>query len=45
MALFLSFRHPKKDRFESVTFSLYVNGFAFSTLDGREALRLNFGRR
>ncbi|CAJ1403793.1 unnamed protein product [Effrenium voratum] len=26
-----------QDRFESVTFSLYVNGFAFSTLDGREA--------
>ena len=26
-----------EDRFESVTFSLYVNGFAFSTLDGREA--------
>ncbi|CAE7395415.1 unnamed protein product [Symbiodinium pilosum] len=26
-----------QDRFESVMFSLYVNGFAFSTLDGREA--------
>lgn len=26
-----------QDRFESVTFSLFVNGFAFSTLDGREA--------
>ena len=25
-----------QDRFESVMFSLYVNGFAFSTLDGRE---------
>lgn len=27
----------REDRFESVTFSLFVNGFAFSTLDGREA--------
>eukprot|EP00434_Breviolum_minutum_P010136 symbB.v1.2.008944.t1/scaffold563.1/size187063/21 len=27
----------RNDRFESVTFSLFVNGFAFSTLDGREA--------